>query len=364
MSTAIIPEVVEHDSAELLLDTDLTPTELARVELLETKLRMSDATVLEQKIIQGEKLFRIQQERLYRSRKPGERFTWEQYLQKFTPALTKNRKGYKLQAAQLRQLLHLFHSGQLSPRAAHGENLPMPTGTDQLLPLLGKSPVRHSSQGGGFDLKGSWDAVIAIWKGANSKQLNPDRQAVSAARAIYEAKQLRAGEDPGRMMSVSQQESLNKAQAARAASKADEYIDSLWSERERIPVTPDFSPTPSPQTSAPAAPSIPAWEIQADDSSVDPGVECKRIAQALNDAHEAVVSLRGMLYSQINKYGRDYMGFLRQVDAGVYSLSNIDEQVQQLGEDVDFISALLVADVGEGELAQSTIDVTAFPTRS
>ena len=100
------------------------------------------------------------------------------------------------------------------------------------------------------------------------------------------------------------------------------------------------------------------------DSSVDAGAECKRITQALNDAHKAVGLLRGILYSQINKYGRDYMGFLRQVDAGVYSLSNIDDQVQQLGEDVDFISALLVADVGEGELAQSTVNVDSMPSRA
>ena len=126
--------------------------------------------------------------------------------------------------------------------------------------------------------------------------------------------------------------------------------------------TRDFSLPP--QASAPAAPSIPAWEIQKDDDSVDATAECKRITQALNDAHKAIGTLRGILYSQINKYGRDYMGFLRQVDAGVYSLHTIDDQVQQLGEDVDFITDLLVADVGEGELAQSTVDVDSFPTRS
>jgi hypothetical protein len=27
---------------------------------------------------------------------------------------------------------------------------------------------------------------------------------------------------------------------------------------------------------------------------------------------------------------------LRQVDAGVYSLHNIDDQIQQMGEDIDF----------------------------
>jgi hypothetical protein len=120
----------------------------------------------------------------------------------------------------------------------------------------------------------------------------------------------------------------------------------------------DYSPKPEP-----AAPTIPAWEIETDDSALDAAAESKRIKLAINDAHKAIGLLRGILYSQINKYGSDYLNFLRQVDAGVYSLNDIDEQVQQMGEDIAFISELLVADVGEGELAQSTIEVDAFPTR-
>ena len=365
-TSAITPEVVGLDSTELLLDTDLTPTERARVESLETKLRMSDATVLEQKIIQGETLFRIQQEKLYRSREPGERFTWEQYLDKFTPALTKNGKGYKGEAAQLRQLLYLFHSEQLLPGVAPGR-MPLPTGTEQLRALLGKTPNRNPAQGGGFDLNGDWTAVLEIWKAANAKSLNPDRSEVAAARSTYEANQIRSGGDPGRMMSPAQQASLDKANAARAASVPsagrDEVMQMANHEArencEPLPFTAqDFSPKQEPP-----ATTIPAWELETHDDSVDAGAECKRITHALNDAHKAIGLLRGILYSQVHKYGSDYLDFLRQVDAGVYSLNNIDEQVQQMGEDIDFIAELLVADVGPGELAQSTIDVDAFPTR-
>ena len=158
--------------------------------------------------------------------------------------------------------------------------------------------------------------------------------------------------DPGRMMSAARREALNKANAANPNHQPK-------SEPAR-----DYSPTPSPEPSSSTAPSILAWEIETHDGSVDAGAECKRITQAINDAHKSIGLLRGILYSQINKYGRDYMGVLRQVDAGVYSMSNIDEQVQQLSEDVEFILALLVADVGEGELAQSTVDVDSMPSRS
>jgi hypothetical protein len=104
--------------------------------------------------------------------------------------------------------------------------------------------------------------------------------------------------------------------------------------------------------------------LQKEDNALDATEECKKVSRAINEAHKSIGMLRGILYSQINKYGRDYLGFLRQVDAGVYSLHNIDSQVQQMADDIDFISELLTADVGEGELAQSTVDVASFPTRA
>ena len=120
----------------------------------------------------------------------------------------------------------------------------------------------------------------------------------------------------------------------------------------------DYSPQPT------AATTIPAWELEKDDSALDAGAECKRITSAISEAHKAIGLLRGILYSQINTYGRDYLGFLRQVDAGVYSLHNIDDQIQQMGEDIAFISELLIADVGEGELAASTVNVVSMPTKA
>ena len=110
-------------------------------------------------------------------------------------------------------------------------------------------------------------------------------------------------------------------------------------------------------------PTVPGWTLQKDDGALDAVEECKEITRAINKAHEAVGLLRGILYKRISVHGRDYMGFLRQVDAGVYSLSTIDHEVRQIGEDVDFVLALLVADVGEGELSQATVDLSAIPTR-
>jgi hypothetical protein len=125
---------------------------------------------------------------------------------------------------------------------------------------------------------------------------------------------------------------------------------------------PQNVPDYSPRGEEAPRPSIPAWELErTEDSELDASEECKRITRALNDAHKAIGTLRGILYTQINRYGRDYLGFLRQVDAGVYSLTSIDCQVEQMGEDIDFIASLLTADVGEGELSRSTVEAISPP---
>jgi len=175
---------------------------------------------------------------------------------------------------------------------------------------------------------------------------------VQRAAIAYKAN----AENEARRLSAAQQASLDKANAARAAS-----VPSARSSAPDPEPTPDYSPKPEPVATEP---SIPAWEIQKDDSSVDAGAECQRISKAINEAQKAISLLRGILYNQTNKYGSDYLRYLRQVDAGSYSLNKIDNQVQRMGDDIDFIAALLVADVGEGELAQSTINVESFPTRT
>ena len=123
--------------------------------------------------------------------------------------------------------------------------------------------------------------------------------------------------------------------------------------------TPSFDP---PQRQNPG-PSVPAWELQKQDDSIDAAAECRRITQALNDAFRAVGTLRGILYDRISQHGDDYLGFLRQVDAGVYSLSNIDGQVETLSEDVDYVLGLLQTEFGEGQIARSTVDLSEMPTR-
>jgi hypothetical protein len=193
-------------------------------------------------------------------------------------------------------------------------------------------------------LKNHHEAAIEMWKAAvaDAKGKVPTFDQVNRAALAYKANEA----NEARRLSAAQQVAQQKAVAASRTAAAS-------------PVAP---PVAAP--AAMPAPTIPSWELQKDDGALDAGEECKRISRALTEAHKAIGLLRGILYSQINKHGRDYLGVLRQVDAGIYSLHNINAQVDQMADDIDFITDLLIADVGEGELAQATLQVEAFPVRA
>ena len=194
-----------------------------------------------------------------------------------------------------------------------------------------------------------------MWKAACAqagKGKMPTFDQVNRAALAYKANEA----NEARRLSSAQQAAQQKAVSASVASRPEAPARPAPAV-EPEPVR-DYSPQPAATTS------IPAWELEKDDSALDAGAECKRITNAITDAHKAIGLLRGILYSQINTYGRDYLGFLRKVDAGSYSLYNIDVQIQNMGEDIAFISELLTVDVGEGELAASTINLVAMPTKS
>ena len=338
-NSLITPEVVDQDIS-ILEESPMTEEEEKELVIVKTAIKTAYSNRLEQDLAIGAGLTQIFRRKLYRGKDGGRK--WDDWLAEESAELTGGRGPLSKKPALYLRGFYRFRC-EVLPKGSPG-SLPLPASPKAVRPLLGQLETHP-------------EAAIEMWKaacadaGREKKGKPPSYEQVQRAYLAHMANEANAA----RRISPVRQE-INK--------RATEISSQVRAERaaaEEVP-TRDFSLPP--QASEPAAPSIPAWEIQTDDSSVDAGAECKRITQAINDAHKSIGLLRGILYSQINKYGRDYMGFLRQVDAGVYSLSNIDDQVQQLGEDVDFILALLVADVGEGELAQSTVDVDAMPSRA
>jgi hypothetical protein len=332
-SSIVSPEVLDLDTS-ILEESPMTEGEEKELVIVKTAIQTAYADKLERDLAIGAGLLQIFRRRLYRGKEGGR--TWDTWLKEESAELTAGRGPIERNTSERLRGFYQFRVEILPPRG--GRDIALPSAPSHVRPLLGQLSTHP-------------DAAVEMWKAACTeagKGNVPTFDQVNRAALAYKANE----SNEARRLSAAQQAALNKANAANPHHQP-----------EPEPVR-DYSPAPSPQPSAPTTPSIPAWEIQKDDNSIDAGAECKRITQAINEAHKSIGLLRGILYSQINTYGRDYLGFLRQVDAGVYSLKNIDNQVEQMGEDIDFISALLVADVGEGELAQSTIDVNSMPSRA
>lgn len=342
MTVAITPEVIGQET-QILEDSPMTDAEEKELVIITTAIQTAYADKLERDLAIGAGLLKIFRRKLYRGKNGGR--TWEQWLREESAELTAGRGPIEQKTSEYLRGFYQFRCEMLQPQSARSaDSIPLPASPYQIRPLLGQLDTHP-------------EAALEMWKAACAqagKGKVPTFDQVNRAALAYKANEA----NEARRLSAAQQAAQQKAVSASVASRSEAPSHpAVIAEPEPVR---DYSPRPTATT----APTIPAWEIEKDDSALDAGAECKRITQAITDAHKAIGLLRGILYSQINKYGRDYLGFLRQVDAGVYSLHNIDDQIQQMGEDVAFISNLLTADVGEGELAKSTIDAASFPTRA
>jgi len=334
MTTAITPEVMGLET-QILEESPMTDAEEKELVIVKTAIQTAYAGKLERDLAIGAGLLKIFRRKLYRGPSGGR--TWEQWLADESAELTAGRGALDRHDASRLRGFYQFRVEMLQERAHGREAIQLPTAARQVRPLLGQLDTHP-------------EAALEMWKAACAqagKGKVPTFDQVNRAALSYKANEA----NEARRLSSAQQAAQQRAVSASVASRP----------------APAVAPEPvrdySPQPTAPV-PTIPSWELEKEDTSLDAGAECKRITLAINDAHKAIGLLRGILYSQINKHGRDYLGVLRQVDAGVYSLHSIDDQIQQMGEDIAFISELLIADVGEGELAQATVDAASFPTRA
>ena len=335
MTTAITPEVMGLET-HILEDSPMTEQEEKELVIVKTAIQTAYADKLERDLAIGAGLLKIFRGKLYRSPSGGR--NWEQWLSDESAELTGGSGSLSIDTSRRLKGFYRFRCEVLQAPAGRPSSVPLPASPMQVRPLLGQLETHP-------------EAAIEMWKAAvaDAKGNVPTFDQVNRAALAYKANEA----NEARRLSSGQQAAQKNAVIASQASRPAPIQKSPAPEPHR-----DYSPQPQ----APA-PTIPAWEMDKENSALDAGEECKRITRAIQDAHKAIGLLRGILYSQINTYGRDYLGFLRQVDAGVYSLNNINDQIQQMGEDIDFISELLTADVGEGELAQSTVNVVSFPTR-
>ena len=358
MTSSITPEVVGIESQPHILENSpITAAEVQSRHRRMVKIKAAQLEKMERDLLIGKELLEITRTKEYRGIKEGESgLTFDDWLQQESSQMMPDERVMGAKTASYLRGFYYFRNEVLGngSSCSGNQSLPLPTSAAQVRPLLflldhlrrdaGDIDIRGKS----YEQRRAAEAkAIDIWKGAVAEAKGvPTFDQVNRARLKDNA---------------AEQHRLRGSASTRPPQPKPEPINLS---PQRLGEVRDYSPAPSPQPSATAAPSIPAWEIQTDDSSVDAGAECKRITQALNDAHKAIGTLRGILYSQTQRYGSDYLGFLRQVDAGIYSLHSIDDQVQQMSEDVQRIMDILASDAEPGELAQSTVDVDAMPSRA
>jgi hypothetical protein len=331
MTSAITPEIVD---VEILEESPMTLREVEELVAAETAIATAYADKLQRNLAIGAGLTQIFRRKLYRGEDGGRK--WPEYLKQESRKFTLGDDPMGPDTAWYLRGFYQFRC-EVLPQSGHGlEGIELPASPRQIRPLLGQ-------------LNSHPKAAIAIWKAACTdagKNKTPTFDQVQRAALAHKANE----NNEARRLSAAQNEQLEAARS-KAMDVSLRQADQKRQERDRQ------DPEP------PAEPTVPGWTLQKDDGALDAIEECKEITRAINKAHEAVGLLRGILYKRISVHGRDYMGFLRQVDAGVYSLSTIDHEVRQIGEDVDFVLALLVADVGEGELSEATVDISTLPTR-
>jgi hypothetical protein len=343
MNSAITPEVLGLET-QILEDSPMTESEEKELVIVKTAIKTAYADKLERDLAIGAGLLQIFRRKLYRGKNGGR--TWEQWLAEESADLTAGRGALDDKTSQYLRGFYQFRCEVLQPQSHGSAGIPLPSSPRQVRPLLGQ-------------LESHPNAAVEMWKAACASAGNskvPSFDQVNRAALAYKANQ----ENEARRLNAAQQAARQKgaianrtATASRAAAAEAQPFPSA------IPAPEPSFPKPPP---APA-PTVLAWELEKDDSSLDATVECRKLSDALNAAYKAVSTLRGILYSQTARYGRDYLGFLRQVDAGVYSIGDIDSQIDLIQEDLSVIADLLTADLGPGELAQSTLDVSAVPTR-
>ena len=288
MTSAITPEIVD---VEILENSAMTKAEQEELISLETEISAAYADRLHQDLAIGKALTQIFRRRLYRGETGGQK--WETWLEKKSAKFTNGRGSLGKNAALYLRGFYQFRCEVLQQVGTCPPDIVLPASPAQIRPLLGQLETHP-------------ETAVEMWKAACADAARekigkvPSYEQVQRAALAYKAN----AENAARRVSPVREE-INR--------KAAEISSQVRAERAA-------EPEPQPATE----PTVPGWTLQKDDGALDAIEECKEITRAINKAHEAVGLLRGILYKRISVHGRDYMGFLRQVDAGVYSLSTID----------------------------------------
>ena len=327
MSNSIIPEIVGQ--TEILEESPMTPQELQRKVELETIYKSADTSQEEKRLIQGKALLQICREKLYRGKNGGR--LWEDYLKEDSHNLTANNESIQTRTAQNLRAFYMFRV-EILPKRKSISFLPSATHCYQLLgflPLPSKNPDKYNSD----DLE-KIEKAIKIWKTAcsqvgannpNSKLQLPNVNTVAELARDQRTKDSQVHFKPSQQQAVETPKQVYDP----STESANRYVTSSYEDDN---------------------PPIKTYEQERNTQEVDPYSECKKLHDVLYAAEKSLQDLHGVLYHQINKYGSAYLDHMKQFDAGLYSVSDIDEKIDSLNQQTDYLVELLQREVEPNDL--------------
>ena len=308
MSNAIIPEIVGQ--TEILEESPMTEQEQKELIETETIIKSSFQGKMERDLAIGAGLLKIKRHKLYRGVNGGR--LWLDYLKEESAKLTGDSEPITQKDAINLRGFYEFRCEILQELNNYSI---LPTNKSQVIPILGY-------------LKNPKEAV-EIWKGACSEAGNnkvPTYHQVN--KAYYDYRQ--------KVFSKNKQPEL----------KSDNNVETV-SYTEPTYQTSTNTNYEQPKTTTPV------WEQERNTQEVDPYSECKKLHDVLYEAEKSLQNLHGVLYHQINKYGSAYLDQMKQFDAGIYSVSNIDKKINSLNDQTAYLVDLLQKEVEPNDLVNN-----------
>ena len=306
MSNSIIPEIVGQ--TEILEESPMTEQEQKELIETETVIKSSFQGKMERDLAIGAGLLKIKRQKLYRGISGGR--LWVDYLKEESAKLTGNAEPISDQLARNLRGFYEFRCEILQDLYNY---IILPTNKSQVTPILGY-------------LKNPKEAV-EIWKAACSEAGSnkvPTYHQVNRAYYSYRT-QISSTQKQPELKSNNNTETVSYSEPTYQTSTNTIYEE--------------------PETS-----SIPVWEQERNTQEVDPYSECKKLHDVLYEAEKSLQDLHGVLYHQINKYGSGYLDQMKQFDAGLYSVSDIDEKIEELHEQTAYLVDLLQKKVEPNDL--------------
>jgi len=308
MSSAITPDVVGY--TEILEESPMTEQEQKELIETETVIKSSFQGKMERDLAIGAGLLKIKRQKLYRGVNGGR--LWPDYLKEESAKLTGNSEPISQQNAIY---LRGFYEFRCEILQNLGQVIILPTNKKQVQPLLGylKNPKE----------------AIEIWKSACSEAGSNKVPTFSQVNKAYYSYRTQ-------ISSVQKQPEL----------KSDNNV-------ETVPYTePTYQTSTNTSYEQPKT-TTPVWEQERNTQEVDPYSECKKLHDVLYEAEKSLQNLHGVLYHQINKYGSAYLEQMKQFDAGIYSVSDIDQKVNSLNDQTAYLVDLLQKDIEPNDLVNN-----------